>query len=412
MWIAEVPFLQLSFGVGSPLLCPSTVFTVHCAPRTACWVECILSLFTCHVVDLPSELLYLFTCKLSAISCMAILWLVFLTCILSIDTCLCATCVRELDDSTSESPLPLLTICIHSTFSLGACHLFDTCGVLTFATCLDAHCARGVDDSIHKSLSPIACASSILAFAIVLLLLLSDLSVTESSTDSTLKWLSSLLPFLAAMLWYDTLATVKGRLTLYHLVPCFAYIVYALHLPPHMYGMESSPLPTPMTGDLDGKSSRDSTLPLWLVWALTWLTLRLWNFALAILHDITVNLICITSKNSLASMSCLLAACRERIGMVAIRRQLTSLFSLVVTNSRHDSDESIDATCASPRLDFSHVSSGWDLRSPPLPSSVTIMTTQIVKEDALTWASNINSQEPLPLSSTNSPHCSDDFAAA
>ena len=94
-------------------------------------------------------------------------------------------------------------------------------------------------------------------------------------------------------------------------------------------------------------------------------------------------------------MSCLLAACRERIGMVAIRRQFTSLFSLDVTNSRHDSDESIDATCTSPRLD-----------------SVTIMTTQIVKEDALTWASNINSEESLPLSSTNSPHCSDDFAAA
>ena len=40
------------------------------------------------------------------------------------------------------------------------------------------------------------------------------------------------------------------------------------------------------------------------------------------------------------------------------------------------------------------------------------MTTQFVKEDALTWASNINSEESLPLNSTNSPHCSDDFAAA
>ena len=87
-------------------------------------LECILSFLTCHVVDLPSELLCLFARKLSAILCMACSWLVFLTCILLIDACLCATCVREFDDSTSESPLHLLTICIHSTFSLGACHLF------------------------------------------------------------------------------------------------------------------------------------------------------------------------------------------------------------------------------------------------------------------------------------------------
>ena len=40
------------------------------------------------------------------------------------------------------------------------------------------------------------------------------------------------------------------------------------------------------------------------------------------------------------------------------------------------------------------------------------MTTQFAEEDALTWASNINSEESLPLSSTNSPHCSDDFGAA
>ena len=377
-------------------------------------LECILFVLTCHVVDLPSELLYLFTRKLSAISCMACSWLVFLTCILSIDTCLCATCVREFDDSTHESPLHLLTICMHSTFSLDACtcHLFDICCVLTFATCMDAHCALGLDDSIHKSPLPIACTSFTLAFAIGLTLLLSDLSVTESSTDSTLNWLFSSLALLAATLWYDTLATVKGRLILYYLVPCFAYIVYALHLPPHMYGMESSPLPTPMTGDLEGKSSRDSTLPMWLVWVLTWLTLRLWHFALAIFHDIIVKLICIVCKNSLASMSCLLATCREQIGMMARCRQFTSLFSLDLTNSRHDSDGSIDATCTSPRLDSTHLSSGWDLRSPPLPSSVTIMTTQFAEEDALTWASNINSEESLPLSFTNSPHCSDDFAAA
>ena len=432
----------------------------HCPLRSSNgMLECILSFLTCHVVDLPSELLYLFTRKCSAISYMACSWLVFFACIFPMDTCLSATSVHRSDDSKHESPLPLLdacthstfsigasllmstcilsidacllaicerglddsshvsplhlhTTCIHSTFSIVACHLFDTCCVLTFATCLDAHCALGLDDSIHKSPLSIACASSTLTFAIVLLLLLSDLRVAESSTDSTLMWLFSLLPLLAAMLWCDALATVKGRLTLYHLVPCFAYIVYALHLPPHTYGMESSPLPTPMTGDLDGKSSRDSTLPLWLVWVLTWLTLRLWHFALAIFHDIIVNLICITCKNSPSSMSCLLAACRERIGTVAIRRQFTSLFSLDVTNSRHDSDESIDATYTSPRLNFSHLSSGWNLRSSPLPSSVTIMTTQFAEEDALTWASNINSEESLPLNSTNSPHCSDDFAAA
>ena len=377
-------------------------------------LECILFFLTCHVVDLLSELLYLFTRKLSAISCMACSWLVFLTCILSIDTCLCAACVREFDDSTSKSPLHLLTSCMHSTFSLGACtcHLFEIRCVLTFATCMDAHCALGLDDSIHKSPLPIPCTSSTLAFTIGLTLLLSDLSVTESSTDSTLNWLFSSLASLAATLWYDTLATVKGRLILYYLVPCFAYIVYALHLPPHMYGMESSPLPTPRIGDLDRKSSRDSTLPLWLVWELAWLTLRLWHFALAIFHDVIVNLICVTCKNSLASTSCLLATCRERIGMMLRCRQFTSLSSLDLTNSRHDSDGSIDATCTSPRLDSTHLSSGWDLRSPPLPSSVTIMTTQIAEEDALTWASNINSEESLPLSSTNSPHCSDDFAAA
>ena len=215
-------------------------------------LECILFVLTCHVVDLPSELLYLFTRKLSAISCMACSWLVFFACILSIDTCLCATCVRELDDSSHVSPLHLLTICMHSTFSLGACacQLFDIGCVLTFATCMDAHCALGLDDSIHKSPLPIACTSPTLAFAIVLLLLLSDLSVTESSTDSTLMWLFSLLPLLAATLWYDTLATMKGRLTLYHLGLCFACVVYALHLPLHMYGMESSPLPTPRIGDV------------------------------------------------------------------------------------------------------------------------------------------------------------------
>ena len=51
----------------------------HCPLRLTNWVSLRnLSLFTCHGVDLPSELLYLFTRKFSAISCMACSWLVFL----------------------------------------------------------------------------------------------------------------------------------------------------------------------------------------------------------------------------------------------------------------------------------------------------------------------------------------------
>ena len=37
---------------------------------------------------------------------------------------------------------------------------------------------------------------------------------------------------------------------------------------------------------------------------------------------------------------------------------------------------------------------------------------KIMEEDGLTWVSNIKSEEFLPLSSTISLHCSDDFAAA
>ena len=47
---------------------------------------------------------------------------------------------------------------------------------------------------------PLSAQSSPLAYAIVLLFLLSDLSATESSTDSPLIWLFSLLALLAAML--------------------------------------------------------------------------------------------------------------------------------------------------------------------------------------------------------------------
>ena len=138
----------------------------------------------------------------------------------------------------------------------------------------------------------------------------------------------------------------------------------------------------------------------------------LWHFALVILHDIIVNLTCITCKNYLASTSCLLAACREQIGMMALCCQFTFHISLDDIDSSLDIEQSIQATCTSPRLDFSHLSSGWDLRDPPLPSSVTITTTQIPEEDAVTWASDNSSEEFLPLSSTNSPHCSDDFATA
>ena len=100
------------------------------------------------------------------------------------------------------------------------------------------------------------------------------------------------------------------------------------------------------------------------------------------------------------------------IGSVLSAANLLRCPQLMYIDSSLDIEQSIHATCTSPRLDFTHLSSGWDLRSPPLPSSVTIMTTQIAEEDALTWASNINSEESLPLNSTNSPHCSDDFAAA
>ena len=377
-----------------------------------CMSECNSFSSTCLDTNLPSELLYLFTRKFAAISCMACSWLVVFTCVFPIDACLSATSVHRSDNSNHESPLPLLTTCTHLTFSIDAslltslllstcilsidacllaiCErglddsshvsplrapntcthstfstvahlLFDACCVLIVATCLDAHGALGLDDFVYNSPLPTACTSSTLAFAIALLVSLHDLSVTESSTDSTLHWLCSLLTLLAAMLWHDALATVKGRQTLYHFVTGFAYVVYALHLPPHMYGMENSPLPTPLTGDLARKSSRDSTLPLWLVWALTLLTLRLWHFALAILHDILVTCLCITRKDSLASMCLFVADCLNMIGSVA-SGQFTPQSSMDVIDSRHDSEESTQATCTSPRLDSAHLSSGWDLR--------------------------------------------------
>ena len=255
-------FLHISIEFWSWISSTLTLVGFHCPLRSSkCMSECILSLFTCHGVDLPSELLYLFTRIISAISCMACSWLVFSTCIfpidtclsatsvhrshdsdhesplpllntcthstfsidasllmstciLSIDTCLCATCVLEFDGSTSESPLSLLTTCTHSTFSTVACLLCGIFSILIVATCLDAHGALGLGDFVYNSPLPTACTSSTLACAIALLVSLHDLSVTESSTDSTLIWLFSSLALLAAVLWHDALATVKGRLTL------------------------------------------------------------------------------------------------------------------------------------------------------------------------------------------------------
>ena len=109
------------------------------------------------------------------------------TYILSIDACLFAICECGLDDSSHESPLHLPNTCTHSTFSTVARLLFGIDSILIVATCLDARGARGLDDFVYNSPLPIDCASSALAFAIALLVSLHDLSVTESSTDSTLS---------------------------------------------------------------------------------------------------------------------------------------------------------------------------------------------------------------------------------
>ena len=92
-----------------------------------------------------------------------------LTCIFPIDTCLCATCVLEFDGSTSESPLPLLNACTHSTFSIDASLLISlvmsTC-ILSIDTCLRATSIHGSDDSsqspllnacTHSTFSTLAC---------------------------------------------------------------------------------------------------------------------------------------------------------------------------------------------------------------------------------------------------------------
>ena len=318
----------------------------HCPLRLTNWVSLRnLSLFTCHGIDLPSELLYLFARKFSAILCMACSWLVFLTCVFPIDTCLSATSVHRSDDSTHESPLPLLATCTHSTFSIDVSLLTSTC-ILSIDTCLGATCVLEFDGSTSEC----------------------PLSLLTTCAHSTFSTVACLLFGILSILIVATCLDAHG----------------ALGLDDFVY---NSPLPT---------ASTSSTLA----------------FAIAIFHDIIVNLICITCKNSLASMSCLLAACREQIGMMVLRRQFNFRISLDDIDSSLDIEQSIQATCTSPRLDFTDLSSGWDLKSPPLPSSVTIMTTQIAEEDALTWASNINSEESSPLNSTNSPHCSDDSSAA
>ena len=353
-----------------------------------------LSLFTCHVIDLPSELLYLFARKFSAILCMACSWLVFFTCIFPIDTCLLAICERGLDDSSHVSPLHLPTTCIHSTFSTLACCFFDIYLPLAFVTCSCVWHAWFSDDFTHDNPLRTCIHFYTLVSACALLVSLHDLGVAESSKDSTLFRLL----LLAVMLWQHASARVKGILLSLH---------YSCRWSASPQDSDESTGATctfvrSIFGTSgSGRDSRNPPLPS-----------LLWHFALAIFHDIIVNLICITCKNSLASMSCLLAACREQIGMMVPCRQFTFHISLDDIDSSLDIEQSIQATCTSSRLDFSHLSSGWDLRSPPLPSSVTIMNTQIAEEDALTWASNINSEESSPLNSTNSPHSSDDFAAA
>ena len=131
----SIPPLEFWSWISSTL----TLDGFHCPLRLTNWVSLRnLSLFTCHVVDLPSELLYLFTRNFSAISCMALSWLVFLTCIFPIDTCLCATCVLEFDGSTSESPLPLhhvtLAFIRPSLVSLFISLLLSTC-IMSIDTC-------------------------------------------------------------------------------------------------------------------------------------------------------------------------------------------------------------------------------------------------------------------------------------
>ena len=356
-------------------------------------------------------MLYLFARKFSTIVRMACSWLVFFTCIFPIHTCLSATSVHRSDDSTHESPLPLLITCTHSTFSIDASLLLSTC-VLSIDACLSATSVHASDDSsqsplpnacTHSTFSTLACCcfdiylplafatcSSVwhawssddfthdsplltrihftLASAFAPLVSLHDLSVTESSTDSTLFWLF----LLAAMLWQDALDRVKGiLLSLYYFCP--------------QDSDESSATCTCVRSIFgtsgSGRHSRNPPLPS-----------SLWHFALAILHDIVVN-----HLHHLQKFSCLDVLLVGHLSWTNWHDgplppiYLSHLIGWHWLITWHWT--SIQATCTSPRLDFSHISSGWDLRDPPSPSSVTIMTSKTMEEDALTWASNINSEE-------------------
>ena len=353
----------------------------------ACFLTCVFPIDTClsatsvHRSDdstHESPLPLLATCTHSTFSIDASL--LMSTCILSIDTCLLVICERGLDDSSHVSPLHLPTTCTHSTFSTVACFLFGVFSILIVATCLDAHGALGLDDFVYNSPLPTACTSSTLAFAIALLVSLHDLSVTESSTDSTLFRLL----LLAVMLWQDASARVKGIL----LSLCYSFRWSASPQDSDESTGATCTFVRSIFGTSgSGRDSRNPPLPS-----------LLWHFAIAIFHDIIVNLICVTCKNSVALMCHCVADCFNMIGSV-LSGQFTSRSSIDVIDSSLDIEQSIHATCASPRLDFTHLSSGWDLRSPPLPSSVTIMTPQKAEEDALTWASSINSEESLPLNS-------------
>ena len=387
----SIPPLEFWSWISSAL----TLDGFHCPLRSSnCMSECI-SLFTCHVVDLLSELLYLFTRKFSAISCMACSWLVFTTCIFLIDTCLRATSVHGSDDSTHESPLPnacthltfsidaslfislvmstcilsidtclratsihgsddssqspLLNACTHSTFSTLTCCFFDIYLPLAFVTCSCVRHAWFSDDFTHDS--PLrTCIHFTLLSAFALLVSLHD----ESSMDSTLFR----LVLLAVMLWQDASARVKGILL-------SLYYSFRWSASPHDSDESTSATCTFVRSIFgtsgSGRDSRNPPLPS-----------SLWHFAIAIFHDIIVNLIRITFKNSLASMCHCVADCFNMIGSV-LSGQFTSRSSTDVIDSSLDIEQSIHATCTSPRLDFSHLSSGWDLRSPPLPSSVTIV---------------------------------------
>ena len=124
------------------------------------------------------------------------------------------------------------------------------------------------------------------------------------------------------MLWQDALAKVKGiLLSLYYSFRWSA----SPQDSDESTGATCTFVRSIFGTSGSGRDSRNPPLPS-----------SLWHFALAILHDITVNLICITCKNSLASMSCLLAACREQIGMIELYSQFTSQTPLDVTNSRHE----------------------------------------------------------------------------